>query len=194
MHRSTAETQGTAGLGQGSLHGWDTPKNKGGTTRCWLGVWKNSPVVLATATKEQSHFPAKERGLDTAPAAQPQGWRRSWETSPGPSPVCLSQSLAGSGACSPTQQLQRHWHLRGIFPEVWRGFGFKDMSSQQQGRARELQTEPGKTGSAPWEEEEGHWGRAVPALAIVDEECCSWKARPPSKGESESWNQGRSMS
>lgn len=31
-------------------------------------------------------------------------------------------------------------------------------------------------------------------LTTVDEECCSWKARPPSKAESESWNQGRSIS
>lgn len=47
---------------------------------------------------------------------------------------------------------------------MWKGFGIKDLHSQQQGRPWELQTEPGKTGSAKWEEEEEHWGRAVPAF------------------------------
>lgn len=40
---------------------------------------------------------------------------------------------------------------------MWKGFGLKDMHSQQQGRPRELQAEPGKTGAAKREEEEEHW-------------------------------------
>lgn len=48
--------------------------------RC-LGVWKCSPGAPATANNQQSHFPAKEHGLDTAAAAaQLQGWRiQTWD-------------------------------------------------------------------------------------------------------------------
>lgn len=97
----------------------------------------------------QTAIPFSSQGMwaGHSSRAQLQGWRRSWESSAGPSPDCLSQSLAGPGACIDTSQE--------FFQRCGRDLGGRRCTASSKEGHGELQAEPGKT--AKWEEEEEPW-------------------------------------